>query len=113
MKPPYAAIAMDFIRAHPGASSDEVWTELQRRSRAARWFGAGSIWTQMFGPSPGAARSILAALERQGRITSGRGLATRERGGHRPRHYFVKGTAIGAGERPCASEKSLRRCRSR
>jgi hypothetical protein len=92
MKPNYAAIALEYIRAHPGASRREIADELMRRSRAARWFGAESILTVLFGPSPRTADAILAALERQGRITSGRGLATRECGGHRPRHYYVKGT---------------------
>jgi DNA-binding PadR family transcriptional regulator len=90
MKPNYAAIALEFIRANPGASGREIADELMRRSRAARWFGAESILTALFGPGPGTTYAILADLESAGRITSGRGLATQERGGHRPRHYFVK-----------------------
>jgi hypothetical protein len=90
VKPNYTAIALEFIRAHPGASGLEITDELMRRSRAARWFGAESILAAMFGPGTGTAYAILDNLENAGRVYSVRGNAIAER----PRHYYAKRTAI-------------------
>jgi DNA-binding PadR family transcriptional regulator len=79
------------IRANPGLSGFQIMQALVANSRAARWFGKDSVWAVVFGPSTGGLYPILMRLERTGQVTSIWGVATPERGGHRPRLYFAKG----------------------
>lgn len=90
MKPNYRDIALEFIRRNPGATGAQIWMELQRNSRSARWFGPDSFWTALLGPSSGTTYVILAQLETDGIIRSHWGEPTLERRGRRPRHYYLK-----------------------
>jgi DNA-binding PadR family transcriptional regulator len=77
------------VEANPGFTGYQIWNAMVAQSKSAKWFGRGSLMTAIFGPSAGGIYVHLAKLEGAGRVRSHWGGATRIRGGHRPRHYYV------------------------
>lgn len=77
------------IEARPRATGFQIHSELRARSRVGAIFGSDSMLTALFGPSIGSMYMLLMALEGRGVIASVWGVATEERGGYRPRHYWI------------------------
>jgi DNA-binding PadR family transcriptional regulator len=90
-KPDYKAIVIEFLGENPGSTGAQITRELERRSRAAKWFGIDSLLTSLFGPGVRTVYVILAELERDGVVASWWGRATSDRHGLRPRCYMLKG----------------------
>lgn len=76
------------VAAKPRATGAEIHRELQKRSRAAKWFGEDSFWTEIFGPSNGRMYVLLWELEDEGRLHAEWG-TPRHGSKYRPRYYSV------------------------
>ena len=73
------------IMVHPGSTGFQIHQNLIEGYKSRR--RCGPLWAALFGPSSGKMYVSLAKLERLDLVTSWWGVATPERGGHRPRHY--------------------------
>jgi DNA-binding PadR family transcriptional regulator len=82
---------LEIVRRNPGATGFMIHDSLRAKSRAARLFGRRSVLVWILGPSVGIMYVMLAALERDGALTSVWGAP--RRGKHRPRQYYLSGTA--------------------
>ena len=78
---------LNIIRTEEGLTGYQIHERLCAISRAARWFGKDSFLVTIFGPSTVGMYFRLLSLEAEGKIRSHWGEA-KERGGHRPRHYY-------------------------
>lgn len=83
------AAVLGIIEANPGATEGDVYKELIRRSRAARWFGADSILAVLLGPSCCEFIDQLDTLEEEGALTSHWGVSSIRCGWVCPRHYYA------------------------
>lgn len=87
------AEVLKVIEDNPGSSGFQIHRAISAQSRAVRWFGQGSFMAALLGPGVSSMYVHLASMERRGIITSNWGVATPERGGRRPRHYYARAQA--------------------
>jgi hypothetical protein len=85
----YRTEIIEIVRANPGATGYDIHCALTARSKCAEWFGPDAFITQLFGANLGKMYVVLHQLESDRVLRSEWGRPTPERGGRRPRHYWV------------------------
>ena len=84
------------IQDKPGSTGYQIQCELEKQSRAAKWFGEGSFLGALVRRTNSATLYIaLAKLEANGRIRGVWDAATAARGGHRLRQYYTVNRPMG------------------
>lgn len=83
------ARVLSVIKKFPSSTASQIHRRLVRQSWVAKIFGKESFITVIFGPSMSSVYVELYYLGLHGKIRSEMGKAFSERGGHRPRHYWI------------------------